>query len=63
MCTAGPPRMPEKATLLVTCTVCGRLHDPRSFGKTNPICPACAKLLTQSEKPDGPSRGGKRYPR
>jgi hypothetical protein len=30
--------------VLVTCTLCGRLHVPRELLDSNPICPVCTEV-------------------
>jgi hypothetical protein len=41
---------PLGATVLVTCTLCGRLHRPDRLTDSNPICWACAEQSRLGKK-------------
>jgi hypothetical protein len=35
------------ALMLMSCTLCQRLHEPHAVDVSHPICPQCANLATR----------------
>ncbi len=41
---------PNTAVVLVSCTLCGQLHEPRTVDASNPFCQPCASVAARRQQ-------------